>query len=114
MGIKSANFYSGKYRTHLIVLFAITTTNLKYVTNFEFENFSFWLLILFPILGLLASSLFAVILYFGVVMFKHFTEQDKGEGIESKTTFTFFLLIVSIINVVFYVVRGDTILDFIV
>src|SRR5690606_1364701 len=110
MGIKSANFYLGKYRTHLIVLLAIITTNLKYVTNFEFENFSFWLLFLIPILGLLASSLFAAILYFGVVLFKHFTEQDKGEGFEGKTPFTFFLLIVSIINVIIYVTNGNTVL----
>ncbi|WP_417556902.1 hypothetical protein [Mesoflavibacter zeaxanthinifaciens] len=112
--MKSADFYFSKYKTHLIVLLAIITTNLKYVTNFEFENFFFWMLILFPILGLLASSLFAAILYLGVVLFKHFTEQGKGEGFERKTPFTFFLLIVSIINVIVYVVRGDTILDFIV
>lgn len=114
MGIKAIDSYLTKYKVHIIVVLAIITSNLKYIFEFELENFSFGLLFLLPFQGLLASCAFAVIMYVGVLIFKHYTDKDKGKEFENKVPFTIFLLLTAIINLLMFIGNGTTILDLLV
>lgn len=113
MELKSTEYYLKKYKTHIIVLLAIITTNLSWVTKFSFENFSFWLVLLLPILGILASCLFAGVLFISVALFESYIDKSKDGVFERNTHFTRYLLITSIVNIIMYIANKTTILDLI-
>lgn len=109
--MKSTDFYLAKYRVHIIVLSAIVTSNLKYIYEFDYNNISFWVLLIFPLLGLLGSCAFATILYVGIALLEGYLEKDKQGEFEKKIHFTRYLLITSIVNLLLFYSNGITVLD---
>jgi hypothetical protein len=116
MEMKITQTYLKSYKDYIILILSIITPNLKLISNWNVYSFGGVLLtiLLLIITGVLSTSICAFFLNYIVDWFEGVSYRKGGEEskMDRRTRIKKYFLIVSVINIILFLVSGNTINNF--